>query len=442
MPDAITPLSNAVELISHLPLSAVTVVLLTAYWSFETDSARQALNVARTLVDCDPHSVSYYEVPISVHELHRTPPLSSWARVPWTEAHRAATAARNVTQGVPFLPAIRVFRNDRHGSEPYTHVDTFAPGALASHIMLHCAPEGRREKRGALAELSRYTTPVSKDRFAREMRKEEFRSLGLLFMVRGGARGIVDRWGGRWEAVAKGVGMVNKGKAERQDLRQRWILSIVDVEKEGEMGERNGVVDGEPAVTLVDVSDDRTETRQIGGHVSWEWVRDALLRFEQGFEQRSSVGGDRGVLPEEGDGRSKILSFLRLGRIWRQFFSRECRLCLRSYLSGDMSGDTNGMCDGRVVVVAHAPWCGFSQRVMGVYRRLGDEGVDTVVVGEREVGLLPRFLDEMVDGFPTVLVVREAREGEFSVGEFEGPHSMEAIMARVRGGDEDVRIKR
>lgn len=432
MKGGITTLSSASDLLPHLPLSAVTVVLLTAFWSFETDSARQALHVASTLVDCDPSSVSYYEIPISVYELDDTAPLSAWAGVPWTEAYRAASAARNVTQGVPFLPAIRVFRNHGGGIVPHTHMDTFAPGALASHITLHCAAQGGKKEGGTLAELSRYTMPVSKDRFAREMRKDEFRSLGVLFLVSGGAKGIVDREMRRWDVIARGVAAVNEGKVEKQDLRRRWIVSIVDVEKEREMAERNTFVDEEPGVVLVDMTKDRTETIRIREDASWEWMRDALLRFEQRQKvtAKRKVAGLKEVVDDEGD-RKKILSFLKQGAKWHPMFSRECRLCLSAYLSGDMSEGGSNECDGHVVLVAYASWCGFSQRVMGVYRRLGERGVATVLVGEHEMDLLPGFLDEMVDGFPTVLLVREEDDGGVRVEEFEGPHHMQAVMAQA-----------
>lgn len=456
MTGAVVQLSDATELVSRLPFSAITVVLLTAFWSFETEEARHALNVASTLVDCGSLSVSYYEIPVSIHEIHASAAtLPPWSHVPWSEARRTALAARNVTHNVPWFPAIRVFRDDESGVSPHTHVDSFAPGALASHIELHCRQSARElrriegwhggkeaERETELTRLCRYTTPVSKDRFAREMGKDVFRSLGVLFLVRGGAKGIVDRWKDRWDKVARAVGDINRGKVENQDLRQRWVVSIVDMEKEGEIAVRNGAdAGGEPSVVLVDIGRDSTATKVIGGDLSWEEVREALVWFERGIEK--VVARRKGSRVRDREGR--VLGFFDRPAVWREFFSRECTLCLSSYLERDVPTSWTGGCDGAVVVVVYAGWCGFSQRALPAYHRLRSRGgkPEVVLVSSEEMDKLPAYLDEMVDGFPTVIIVQEDGEARVRVEEYIGPHRVDEILAEVEGvEEEEVRWRR
>lgn len=458
----VVPLSSSSELVERLPFSAVTVVLLTAFWSFESDDARHALNTATTLVDCGSLSVSYYEVPVSIHELHSPPSaVPMWAAKPWSDAHRNALAAHNVTNLVPWFPCIRVFVHGEDGIVPHTHVDTFAPGALANHIEQHCrrsrrelrlldggAVEPEEEPRSRLASLSRYTTPISRDRFAREMNKDLFKSLGVLFLVRGGVQAILEAYEDRWDAVARAINEVNIGKVEMQDLRQRWVVSIVDTEREWELAERNDVdPNGEPAVVLVDVAEDRSEVRGIPEYVKWESVRSALLRFERGSggayrRSEKMRGADPHRKHRVADRRARTLSFFEPPSAWRPYFSSECSVCLQSYVSSNYTSPC--FSESVVIVVFYARWCGFSQRVLPVYnhlQKLAQRGaVGAVVVLVEDMEEVPGFLDEMVDGLPTVVVLRDYGGGRQTVQEFEGPHRMDAILGAlgedVVGGEE------
>lgn len=455
MTAAVIPLSSSSELVERLPFSAVTVVLLTALWSFESDDARRALNTASTLVDCGSLSVSYYEVPVSIHEVHSPPSaVPKWAANPWGEARRNALAAHNVTHRIPWFPCIRVFRDGEDGIVPHTHVDTFAPGALANHIEQHCrrsrrelrvlegAVKGGEEPRSRLARLCRHTTPISRDRLAKEMNKDVFKSLGVLFLVRGGVQAILEAYEDTWDAVAKAINEVNIGKVKMQDLRQRWVVSIVDTERERELAERNDVdPDGEPAVMLVDVAEDRSEVREIGEDVTWKSMRSALLRFERGSGGAYRRPGKRRWADTYGkhrfgDRRARTLSFFELPSAWRPYFLSECSLCLQSYLSFNYTSPC--VSGTAAIVVFYARWCGFSQRVLPVYhhlQKLAQRGaVEAEVVLVEDMEEVPAFLNKRVDGLPTVLLLRDYGGGRQTVQEFEGPHRMDAIL-RVLGED-------
>lgn len=463
MQEGLTRLNSAREVVTALPFSAVTVVLLTAAWSFESNAAREAVLEAQQLADCSSFKVSYYELSVPISQVHAKAipdPPRTLASLFRNGVWRKAIAARNVTASIPWFPCVRIFRGGREPVIPSTHVDSFTPAQIAAHIEEQCrlchqdmqeqiASEELRPvvdpfppAQSPLSRLHRFVTPISRDRFGREMTKSVFPSLGALFMLRGGVAEIFRLHQDAWDVVAEAVSVINVRKHEAQDISRRWVASIADTSVDRDLAERNGLSpNAPPTLLLLDPSRDASELVFLEVGTPVEQIAHVLLRFEH------SSGGQnhrlRGIRDSGGSRpgvKERILTYWRRPLPWRKLFSTECELCLKNFL--DVNFENCCAAKSSVWLIVHQPWCGFSQRILGTYRTMDtlfrQAGLDSHVIEVTDTRELPDFLDEMVDGFPTVIRLH-SDEIEETVDEFAGPHSVESILTSTLEED-SVRI--
>lgn len=449
-------LASAKELVQLLPFSAVSVVLLTAVWSYESQSAREAIQQARELVNCNSLKVSYYELSVPISHLHLSLPADppgGPAGLSLRESWRTASAARNVSSQIPWFPSVRIFLGGSRAVIPSTYVDSFTPTDIAQFVELHCRRQNEEVRKilvakgvevahkeevrslSAIAALNRFVSPISRDRFGREMKKLPTPPLGILFMVHGGTAAILQTHMDAWNAVAQSISVVNVRKMEEHDITKRWVVSIVDTEVDRQLAERNGVqYSSSPTLLLMDFERDDFQLHNIAANATVAPIIRMLYNFESSSKRkRKSPHQRKGIHNTNKNDypniKDRILSFWEKPMRWNKFFPTECELCLSNFLENNFGP----ICESEswVWLVIYQPWCGFSQRILGSYRKLHDlfrAGSSTSFVVEvTDLQELPQYLDEMVDGFPTV--IRMYSDGhERIVDEYLGPHDMEDIL--------------
>lgn len=413
-----TVVKDAAEVVNRIPLTAVTVVLLTALWSSETNEVRVALQKASELVDCA--SVSYYELDVQIKEVHRAVPqlepyvLSNlWQRAATPPKKRDnSMAVFNVTRSIPYFPCIRLFMNST--ATAHTFEDDMSAVALARRIEFECGKvSGVSGGESQMGRMTRYVTPISKDEFAQHMHGRNHATMGALYFDSGGIAGDLSKW----DVLAQAVS--NRGGG--------WVVSIVDAEKDVEVGRRNGARGGDVALVHFVKGSRQTFSMRVADDVAA--VERVLERFESGLEgDKSASGGVR---------RSRILlAPFRRASIGSgaQQLGGMCYMGLGDALDGGEGKEAEAA--SVVWIVVYQRWCAFCQRVMPVYQgaeaRLRRMNVDAHVLLVEQVSELPIGIDALVDGFPTVIraVVWRA---QWHAHEYIGQHSIAQIIEMSTG---------
>lgn len=374
-----TLLHSAHQLLPLLPLSALTVLLISTNYTHETFHVRQSLQKASASIVCP--SISYYELQIHIKDLHSSPPqvpalAKLWPTYLAYQRQFQALLAHNVTSNVPWFPCLRVFQADDL-SDVYTHMDGLDVGSIVRAMNKLCG-KGGGERAGEL---------VSKDEFARKTGKGEH--LGVL--IRSGGKMT-----GREVEVMKGAVERVHGEGGR-----RWVMSVD--EEIDEIG----------SIHLVDVGRDIVKRIRVIGMDVERVVRELRL-FEKGgrVEWRQWEGGKVGGL---GD---RVLRYVDKWKGWQGHLYEECEVGLKGFVEGEYGWKFAE--NVTIYLVVCETWCGMCQRVRVWLERVEGrlEGDGEYVVGVWG-GTLPERVDRVVDGVPTVVEIREIG-GILSIGELEG----------------------
>lgn len=418
---AISQLRDAQHLAHVLPLSPVSVVLFTAFWSAETDHARQTLLSAAARLRCPPPS--FYEVPLRTHilSLQPTPPPLPHARPPhsfWTvSSPRAQVQPKPTLWSLPWLPAVTLFSNVSQPFRPHTYNDSFEPRSLARRIDRFCNDALAAHIRTISTyspDLEHMKPSSSQQRYSNDsinMSTSPSPDLDDLLLTRDSFAMALSA-GVRRAVLAVlpgGVDALEKRKGLREALTRAaiggWSVAAADATSEPVLAKWANA----PALVMVDGGSDRVVRHTLHeAQVSEHEVVSVLQRFVVGKEKEQDTPIEK--LEDDVD--------------LRRFEPRSMGHAL-----------FNNICEGEdenesVWVIVYTSWCGFCQRALPDFLALQRAAKDMTrfhVVLREGVDGLPRFVREVVDGFPTVVQLRRWR-GWVSVEEYIGPRDVRSMV--------------
>lgn len=461
----ITPLATSADLVDRLPLSAVTIVLFTALWSYDTPAALHALESAPVAPRC-AGDVAFYTVPLTISEVHLNPPtapsagaLSSlWKTRSARVAFRRGNMVYNATADIPWFPSLRAFSNTSDFVDPRPYTDSFTPAAIGRFIASCCARAkaaaairnddgsscGSVRSLGVAAlrsppsscsleevlEEKNITTrflEMSPDRFNSLVHvQRENASLGAMVFMSGGAPVLLEAHRNVWDSVSRATEYENSGFDESQlgstsSKLRTWVLTVVDSLRYTQLAERMHVdiASSLPSVILLDAKEDKV--RRLSANVAAADASRTVATEMRAFAE--APGGTSELVYSAAssvptDGKHPLL--------------------LNDNLK-DMAGNRphfEARSDGQrtsIWIVIHQPWCGFSQRALPVFTAFAEKAremaLDVCVLQLTNLDNLPGQVDALVDGFPTV--VRLNGTGAKEAEEYKGPHRVGELLRIV-----------
>lgn len=454
----VTNLSGTIQLAGTLRLAHLSVVLFTSLWSLDSLAARSALDrVAGSLPsNIEPSAISFYEVPVTIDDVHptiRTPTPLFQYRPHWrTSSDFSEIVARNATRDLPWFPCLRIFTLPSTGTRNYQSViytDSFTDPAISRFVLnaVRYVLENKRqsqkygetelqscnsgdqndfsestayqkqslfsffssEHRGdtsicrglqssrscAVHGLSAVVSSMSANTCADlELSPDIFTSLlfnntagdhtrGLMLFVQGGAATV------QTEFDSLCITLLDAVQYSMQRLADSWIACIIDTSRFAEYAQGHGALaaSGFPTLALIDAHHDNIKVLE-----SFPTSLEELLTAMKCFELAAP--------------RSLSLSVGRQESVSVSATSRQ--LMNAGLQSGELEPELVHVVTAKssvpVWLIAHQPWCGFSQRAVAVFREFVRIAGNAVRVYEiSDVDRLPPELDGMIDGFPTVL---------------------------------------
>lgn len=471
----ITPLQNTSQLLHQLPLSTISILLLTATWSIESQYAREIVRNASCRVKCGTSSVQVYELswPPQV-------PKSSWDRVffdtvlseQWPSSliknglqkgsgyRLNVEGHKNITSAVRWLPCIQIFTNRTGYVHPWTYRNSFEEEAFLSELERFC----ERNDLQALPTVKTIQGPkfnpflthnenkgfadhlrlLSKDEFARALEaaaaaknKASGKIIGVMVVLQGGLRSLLERHNEAWEAIATSV------LADTWHKKIEWVLTVTDSVSHSNLIQRLGVADivSSDGIALVILDGEADENKVINLTTDIASVRCVTEVLESFVYRKSSIsticrpkqthrediariGGK--TIPRE----VQLLQTLQKPAAWHRHFELDQnRISLVDWLRGNYKSEEKT--ETLVWIIIYESWCAFCQRNLGVYHKLKamveEAGAMVEVLIVEGCEDLNWWMDSMVDGFPTVFTLRSFG-GHIQMSEYKGAHRIDALI--------------
>lgn len=373
---------NATQLLRALYATSITVLLLTTPYTSETPAAQQALSRAAELANCSRTQYISYFLRLNDTVL---PPQRSW----FFSTPPAPPA--NLTFVPPFFPHIRVFKNRQHPAVRDYH-DAFDVYSLAAFLADVC---------GARRSFPSFS---SRDEFAAGvLRKGMMGALMVVPMVNGHIK----------EDDLRVAGNIS----EEVQRRKRWAFSVVDSEKDV-LFLRN-VPDR--SLLMVDLRRDLAVVHALRD-VKTQNVSLLFDRFESTTRtkqtQYSVVKSSHLKYFALFTGSSPLLDY------------PTSYIPLSSFIRAEYNQQQTE--PAVLWVVIYQSWCAYCQRILPTYRRfssiVSSSGVDVHVLFVDNVDELPSFLNDLVDGYPTVLRIESLR-GVIDVRERRYAHRLDLLIS-------------
>lgn len=460
MTNVIEVLGSTSELVQNLPLSSVTLVLFTALWSAESEHARNVLHNASKVTQCDG-DVRLYEL--------SWPTLATSAAIaePSASASRSLSTALsthlvpsffklngflpeasykpgehghlNITSQVAWLPCIQLFTNASKTVEPVMYKDSFDEDAIALFMRRWCHMVRAVDARQSDAVLSTNVTLLSRDRFAHALNEGRATAIcGMLLIVDGGARALRGRLEPSWErigaAVVKSQG-VHSGTKYGTVKAGTWVVSVADTRHDANLMEHLKIADSKTSVSMLLVNRkwENTHLMEYDDGMTAATLASKLSEFckrkSPATATHASKKGAGVTWVREKD--RKMLSYYEEPAGWRRHLEGlRSEVSLRDWLDGRYDRERSG--ESTTWVVVYEAWCGFCQRILPTYRRFAAvteaAQADVHVVMMQGCDGLVGWMDAMVDGFPTVLVLKRSNGGD-EVEEYKSMHSLQQVLA-------------
>ncbi|PXF40809.1 hypothetical protein BWQ96_09467 [Gracilariopsis chorda] len=353
---------SATELLRALYATSITVLLLTTPYTSETPAAEQALSRAAALVNCSRTQYLSYYLRLNETVL---PPRRSWF------FSTSPDPPTNLSFVPPFFPHIRVFKNQQH-PVVRDYRGAFDVYSLAAFLADVC------DSPRSLLSFS------SRDEFAEGVRRG---MMGVLM--------VVPMKNGRFREDDLHVAESVSDVVQR---RKGWVFGVVD--SENDVLFLRNVPDR--SLLMVDLRRDLAVVHALSD-VKTQSVSLLFDRVEGIADKKRSQ--HRFV-------RSSHLKYFEPFASSSPLFDYPtCYISLSSFLRAEYHQQ---QVEPSVVwVVVYQSWCAYCQRILPTYRRfsstVSSSDVDVHVLFVDNVDELPSFLDDLVDGYPTVLRIELLR---------------------------------
>lgn len=471
----IISLQNTSQLLHQLPLSTISILLLTATWSIESQYAREIVRNASCRVKCGTSSVELYELSWPPRL-----PKSSWDTLlfdtvlseQWPSSlikngfqkgsrNRVNVEAhKNITSGVRWLPCIQIFTNQTGYVRPWAYRNSFDEEALVSELERFCERNGLQtlptvktiqgpKSKHLLTQnenkrVSDHLRLLSKDEFAKALEaaaaaeyKASGKIIGMAVVLEGGLPSLLGRHSKAWEAIATSV------LADTWHKKIEWVITVVDSLSHANLVQRVGVADivswNGIALVLLDGGADETKVIKLTTDIaSVRCVTEVLESFVYRKNSISAICRPNQAHREDStriEGRTiskemQLLQTLQKPAAWHGHFELgQNRISLVDWLRGNYKSEEKT--ETMVWIIVYESWCAFCQRNLGVYRKLkamvkdADAMVEVLMIEGCED--LNWWMDDMVDGFPTVFTLRSFG-GHIQVSEYKGAHKIEELI--------------
>lgn len=441
---AIDRVGGSISLAHRVMRQSISVVLFVAAWSYESfPISRQFARVTEELNCSDAVSLVEFDVPIG--EVNPLRPRAPFFSLPWLGARESVPrkVAYNLTAGIPWFPALRVFRvGDGRVRFHGTYEGTFDARALRAFLKPVCEGrlpgDGRRTGRevapAALSEVVYGQTPAA--------------GKGVLVFA---DRGKVWNASAAWEDA---IGLHAEVAAYREQCThsapfgkgadegpREWFVSAFEKGEYMTLMERYGVDPRAPetSTVLLDAQLDKVHVLHNAHTFLPESAAQELAAFdEQGAgiwrvsgraqTDRSEHGVYLGSAPEWLVECSKSGVFVPIECVYDP---ARCTLRNTAALSNFSSVQKNST----VWVAFLETSCGYCQEIIPTLiafaRRARKEGVDARVFAALEATSIPAVVGRIVDGFPTVVVAR-GKDGGKGVSEYVGGFDVDAMLKVAR----------
>lgn len=507
----ISKLTGVRELASVLQITHMTVVLFTAIWSRDSVAARTALEQAVSTLPSvfENSAVAIYEVPLLIDDVHPSsqPHPAFFAYKPFwtTSAGLSESIVKNATRDLPWFPCLRLFLRSETGPEIHralTYKDSFTVAAMRKFLLesvrdnfalstsrqplefaggedlsrvrnhnpvtypemddilfldgvrnsarspsSYAGPSGPRFCRSCLDFKSSFFSPVdvcsdlelSPDVFTStlfgEASSENPRALVLFFSAAG--LSTRTKYGGLCKLVHEAVQRHNYISTDS------WIACIVDVGQFAEYAHRHGIDTAKPYPTLMllDVTKDNTAVLSSLPNSADDLLTEMNIfakaqprAFRLGFDDWADSRADADADVDVDADADAVRGSLNPSDMTQ----------IKPELVHVLTASSNVP----VWLVVHQPWCGFSQRAVAVFRKFAETAGSLVrVFGVSDVDKLPKDVDQLVDGFPTVLRTNTSpSDGEpsacrgtgtsvhCSFSEYSGPIRLDDLLSTIPHG--------
>lgn len=473
MGQPILQLSNTSQLIENLPLTTVTVLLFTALWSAESEHARQSLRNATDLKPCQ-ESIQLYEISLPMPasprkqrslskalSKHFVPSFFNLNALLADSPHVDQEAARlNITSRIPWLPCIQLFSNTSQFVEPVIHTDSFDQYSIATSLRHFCeslskptlsvvpnVPNVLISPHPLPIDTDQWhdsrwhgITPVSRDRFAQLLTASQATPrFGMLVCLQGGLTVLRTQHADAWNVITTAINSTNS-LSENSISRPRsgsatypgpWVVSVVDNLIDIDLARRLHLKNSDSVVSLLLVNTKAEYTRLV--EHNHETSLGTLITIFRNFRENKVLPSGTPVARHADMSKQhyveraeRILSYYNEPGEWKHHFAPlQCRVSLRDWLDGRFHRAQRG--ESITWLVVYQPWCAFCQRVLPIYRHFATlvqrAGVDVHVVMIQGCQGLDHWIHELVDGFPTVVLLRRSGFWNSAV-EFLAPHSL------------------
>lgn len=472
----IIPLQNTSQVLHQLPLSTLSILLFTAAWSIESQYARDVVRNASCRVKCGFSSIQVYELSWPTR-----PPTSSWDRLvfdtvlseQWPSSiianglrkgaakRRNAEGHRNITSAVRWLPCVQLYTNRTGYVRPWMYRDSFEEEALVSELERFCErnamlplptvqamatsePNARMLRSEEKETSAGRIRLLSKDEFAKALDTNatakntgSAKMVGIMVLLHGGLQSMLERHDSVWQLISTTV------SASTWQNKLQWLLTVVDSQSHVNLVQRLGVYNivSQNGIALVLLNGAADENKVLHLTTNIESVQCLTEELESfAYHKSSSDTGCRmkpahrldnlEVERKQFERMVELLQTLPKPAVWRTYFDvDQSRISLVDWLRGNYKNEETTQT--MVWVVVYETWCAFCQRHLGVYKKLKamveKAGVVVEVVIIEGCAGLSGWMDAMVDGFPTVLIIRSLGR-QTQVDEYKGEHEIGALI--------------
>lgn len=355
--------TNLTSLPSLLRLTTLTVLLLTANWSSDTDSARKAIIETEGYVPCT--SLQFLELDVSEHLLTHPDPPDEEDLDPVTR----------LTAHPPYLPFVRVLHNLSNHSDHAIHetpLEHFNNQTIRDYYSVDPLPLAH-----FLSSLCQSSVP-----FPHISTRDE-----LSTAIHAGEKAAVlidhepftKAWNSSYDILTRAAYTISYALAGKDDPFIATHSAPI------------------PGVVLIDAKLDRYRVVDVS-------ISDLDIAVEQ-FDRGSPVWQTEQVSPV------RALRYFQRPAVWREYFERVTPMGLSGFL-GERATHAGGKQSVLLVFVIDQS-CAFCQRSLPEFEAFLTEVREVPnTYGEIvQVEELPGWLDPYVDGFPTVLLLREVDTG-------------------------------
>lgn len=481
-PIRIVPLSDTSQLAHNLPLSSLSVLVFTAVWSIESQHALDALRNASTFTSCRS-SIQFYELPWPPSRnilRYRTNSRSRRRRFFYnfpsdfaklkslsakTRFHRDELVYSNMTNTVPWLPCIQLYSNSSEGVVPFIYEDSFDALSIASFLNQACdSITHLSHENGPLmsADLDScknpLATPASRDRFAAYVNSEgNSRTCGLLVILRGGTEVLHQHFPTLWTEILKIVHDLNSNTVDRSSEHSlcHWSVTIVNADVDTNFAEKidfDGSHESMWFIMIDTVRDDVRIVKSTKQDVTSFGARTLLQRIlvtQKGItSSHVAVPKSSNVGPKKRNfhwpRNERLLRYFERPMPWRPYlYLPRSHISLKDWMMRRY--DRQQVTPSILWMVFHQSWCAHCQRVLGIFRRFADivhrANVDVHVLFVEDFSRTPSWIDDAVDGFPTIIIIHqldywstmEEYQSSHSIHqliEFHGSHLSQALWAQ------------